>query len=117
MEEPEVARAAVGEAVLVVAEVLLAEAPSHDPIPPHHAGAPRARHRRRAGSTAAAQRMPLVKEFRHGVSKTRLRCGGPVPPLVVLLAGYDWPGVVEALRVEPPARNRCQMVRKRGMMM
>ena len=44
-------------------------------------------------------------------------CGGPVPPLVVLLAGYDWPGVVEALRVEPPARNRCQMVRKRGMMM
>ena len=76
MEEPEVARAAVGEAVLVVAEVLLAEAPSHDPIPAHHAGAPRARHRRRAGSTAAAQRMPLVKEFRHGVSKTRLRRAG-----------------------------------------
>ena len=40
-------------------------------------------------------------------------CGGPVPPLVVLLAGYDRPGVVEALRVEPPARNRCQMVRSR----
>ena len=43
-------------------------------------------------------RMPLVKEFRHGVSKTRLGrvCvrGGPVPPLVVLLAGYDRPGVV-----------------------